>query len=269
MGARVTVVENQALGGVCLNWGCIPSKALLSVVEFGDKAKKAKDLGIQLGGAITYDASVMVARKNKVVANLVKGIATLFKTWNIEHVEGTGELIDDRTILTSKKDGTETQVVADGVIIATGSSWPNLPLFPIDGRQIITSKQALDLVTIPASLLIVGGGVEGCEFASLYSGLGTHVTMVELLPRLLPLEDEEISQMMERELKKRGVDIHTGVTVDSILRQPAVVTAHLRDGLSFNVEQVLVSVGRGFNSRWHWARESWCESRLTRRNASE
>ena len=165
MGAQVTVVENQALGGVCLNWGCIPSKALLSVVEFGDKAKKAKDLGVQLGGSITYDAAVMVARKNKVVSNLVKGIATLFKAWNIEHVEGTGELIDARTIRITKKDGAETQVVADGLIIATGSSWPNLQLFPIDGSQIITSKQALDLVTIPASLLIVGGGVEGCEFA--------------------------------------------------------------------------------------------------------
>jgi dihydrolipoamide dehydrogenase len=249
LGARVTVIENQALGGVCLNWGCIPSKALLSVVELGDKAKKAKDFGIQLGGPVTYDPAVMVARKNKVVATLVKGIATLFKTWNIEHVEGTGELLDARTIRVTKPDGTETRVVADGVIIATGSSWPNLPLFPIDGTQIITSKQALDLSRIPASLLIVGGGVEGCEFASLYSGLGTQVTLVELVPRLLPLEDEEISQMMERELKKRGVDIRTGVTVDQIVRQPDLVTAHLRDGLSLNVEQVLVSVGRGFNSR--------------------
>lgn len=249
LGARVTVVENQALGGVCLNWGCIPSKALLSVVELGDKAKKAKDFGLQLGGPVSYDPGAMVARKNKVVSTLVKGIATLFKTWNIEHIEGTGELVDARTIRVTKKDGTETQVGADGLIIATGSSWPNLPLFPIDGTQIITSKQALDLATIPASLLIIGGGVEGCEFASLYSGLGTQVTLVELLPRLLPLEDEEISQMMERELKKRSVDIHTGVTVDSIVRQPEVVTAHLRDGLSVNVEQVLVSVGRGFNSR--------------------
>ena len=249
LGARVTVIENQALGGVCLNWGCIPSKALLSVVELGDKAKKAKDFGIQLGGPVTYDPAVMVARKNKVVSTLVKGIAMLFKTWNIEHVEGTGELLDARTIRVTKPDGTETRVVADGVIIATGSSWPNLPLFPIDGTQIITSKQALDLSRIPVSLLIVGGGVEGCEFASLYSGLGTQVTLVELVPRLLPLEDEEISQMMERELKKRGVDIRTGVTVDQIVRQPDLVTAHLRDGLSLNVEQVLVSVGRGFNSR--------------------
>ncbi|MBL8071949.1 MAG: FAD-dependent oxidoreductase, partial [Nitrospira sp.] len=124
LGARVTVIENQALGGVCLNWGCIPSKALLSVVELGDKAKKAKDFGIQLSGPVTYDPTVMVARKNKVVSTLVKGIATLFKTWNIEHVEGTGELLDARTIRVTKPDGAETRVVADGLIIATGSSWP-------------------------------------------------------------------------------------------------------------------------------------------------
>ena len=249
LGARVTVIENQALGGVCLNCGCIPSKALLSVVELGDKAKKAKEVGLLLNGPITYDPAAMVARKNKVVSTLVKGIATLFKTWNIDHVEGTGALLDAGTIRVAKQDGSDVQVTADGVMIATGSSWPNLPLFPIDGTRIITSKQALDLADIPASLLIVGGGVEGCEFASLYSGLGTQVTLVELLPRLLPLEDEEISQMTERELKKRGVDVRTGITVDSIVKQSDRVTAHLRDGLSLNVEQVLVSVGRGFNSR--------------------
>ncbi len=249
LGARVTVVENQALGGVCLNWGCIPSKALLSVVELGDKAKKARDFGITLEGSIRYDPAVMVARKNKVVGTLVKGIGTLFKTWKIEHVEGIGALLDARTLLVKKADGTESRLSADGLVIATGSSWPNLPLFPVDGTQIITSKQALDLPRIPASLLIIGGGVEGCEFASLYSGLGTQVTIIELMPRILPLEDEEISQMMERELKKRGVDVRTGVTVEEVVKQPEVVTAHLRDGLSINAEQLLVSVGRGFNSR--------------------
>lgn len=249
LGARVTVIENQALGGVCLNWGCIPSKALLSVVELGDKAKKAKEVGLLLNGSVAYDPTAMVARKNKVVAALVKGIATLFKTWNIALVEGTGELVDARTIRVVRPDGSDLRVEGDGIIIATGSSWPKLPLFPIDGTQIITSKQALDLAQVPERLLIVGGGVEGCEFASLYSGLGTQVTMVELLPRVLPLEDEEISQTMERELKKRGVDVRVGVTVESLARQADVVSVHLQDGQSLNVNQVLVSVGRGFNSR--------------------
>ena len=249
LGARVTVVENQMLGGVCLNWGCIPSKALLAVVELGDKAKKAAELGLNLTGPVSYDLARMVGRKNKVVDSLVKGIATLFKTWGIAHLDGTGRFESERTLRVARRDGTETKVEADAVIVATGSSWPNLPMFPIDGSLIITSKEALDLTVIPASLLIIGGGVEGCEFAALYSGLGTQVTMVELMPRILPLEDEEIAAFMDRELKKRGVTIHTGTTVEKLDRSGGAVTASLKNGTAVAADKVLVSVGRGLNSR--------------------
>ena len=248
-GARVTVVENQVLGGVCLNWGCIPSKALLAVVELGDKANKAAELGLNLDGLVRYDLARMVTRKNKVVETLVKGIATLFKTWGIEHLEGTGALLDERTLGVAKRDGTEARVQADAIILATGSSWPNLPLFPIDGRQIITSKEALDLTEIPASLLIIGAGIEGCEFASLYSGISTRVSLVELMPRILPLEDEEISAFMDRELKKRGVTIHAGTTVEKLERQNGTIKAILKNGTAIVAEKLLVSVGRGFNSK--------------------
>jgi dihydrolipoamide dehydrogenase len=249
LGARVTVIENQALGGVCLNWGCIPSKALLAVVELGDKVKKAADYGLTIEGSVGYDPVRMVARKNKVVEGLVKGIATLFKTWNIEHVEGTGELLDAKSLRVVRRDGTDVTVQADAIVIATGSSWPNLPLFPVDGKHIITSKEALDLGSVPKSLLIVGGGVEGCEFASLYSGLGTKVTVVEMMPQILPLEDEEIAAFMARELKKRGVELYTGTTVEKVERPPGTVCARLKDGTVVEAEQTLVSVGRGFNSR--------------------
>ena len=249
LGARVTVIENQALGGVCLNWGCIPSKALLAVVELGDKVKKAADYGLTVEGSVGYDPVRMVARKNKVVDGLVKGIATLFKTWNIEHIEGTGELLDAKSLRVVKRDGTEATVQADAIVIATGSSWPNLPLFPVDGKQIITSKEALDLGSIPKSLLIVGGGVEGCEFASLYSGLGTKVTLVEMMSNVLPLEDEEIAAFVARELKKRGVELCAGTTVEKVERQSYSVRATLKDGTMVETEQVLISVGRGFNSK--------------------
>lgn len=249
LGARVTVIENQALGGVCLNWGCIPSKALLAVVELGDKVKKAADLGLTVQGAVGYDPVKMVARKNKVVEGLVKGIASLFKIWNIEHLEGTGSLLDAKSLRVRKHDGTEATVEADAIVIATGSSWPSLPLFPVDGKQIITSKEALDLGSVPKRLLIIGGGVEGCEFASLYSGLGTAVTLVEMMANVLPLEDEEIASFMARELKKRGVELHVGTTVEKIDRQPGVVRATLKDGTVVEADQVLVSVGRGFNSK--------------------
>lgn len=249
LGARVTVVEREKLGGVCLNWGCIPSKALLSVVELGDKVKKAADLGLVLHGPATYDLARMVSRKDRVVATLVKGIGTLFKEWGIEHVTGQGIVKDERTIAVTKPDGGVLKIHADALLIATGSSWPNVPQFPIDGRQILTSQQMLDLTQIPASLLIIGAGVEGCEFASLYSGLGTHVTVVELQSRVLPLEDEEISSTMERELKKRGVTVLTGTTVENLERLPETMVVHFKDGSTATVEKLLISVGRGLNSR--------------------
>jgi len=249
LGARVTVIEREKLGGVCLNWGCIPSKALLSVVELGDKLKKAEDLGLILQAPATYDLARMVARKQKVVATLVKGIATLFKGWGIEQVVGQGVIKDVGTLAVTLPDGAQREIHADALVIATGSSWPNLPQFPIDGQQIVTSQQMLDLTQIPASLAILGGGVEGCEFAALYSGLGSQVTILELMPRLLPLEDDEISSTMERELKKRGVTVITGTTVEKCERSPESLVLSLKDGSTIATEKLLVSVGRGFNSR--------------------
>ncbi|TKS61941.1 MAG: dihydrolipoyl dehydrogenase [Nitrospira sp.] len=248
LGARVTVVERQALGGVCLNWGCISSKALLSVIELGDKLKKAGDLGLVLPEPARYDLARMVARKNKVVATLVKGIATLFKAWNIEVVEGQGELLDARTLDVTGSDGAQRKVQADAIIIATGSSWPQMAQFPIDGKQIITSKQALDLEIIPKRMVILGAGVEGCEFASLFSGLGTAVTVVELQPRVLPLEDEEVSTLMERELKKRGVTVRTGTTIKAVDRTANALAVAVADDTVVETDVLLISIGRGFHS---------------------
>ncbi len=249
LGARVTVVERQSLGGVCLNWGCIPSKALLSSIELGDKLKKADDFGLMLAGSPRYDMARMVARKNKVVAGLVKGIATLFKAWNIGVVEGRGELADARTVAVAGTDGVQREVKADAVIIATGSSWPQIPQFPIDGKRIITSKEALDLEEAPKRMVILGAGVEGCECATYFSGLGTAVTLVELQPRVLPLEDEEVSVLMERELKKRSVEVKTGTTIRTVDHRGDALAVSMADETTVDVEMLLVSIGRGFHSQ--------------------
>ncbi len=249
LGARVTVVERQALGGVCLNWGCIPSKTLLSIIELGDKLKKSESLGLMLSGPHRYDMSRMVARKNKVVAGLVKGIATLFKAWNIETVEGRGTLIDSRTIAVEGPDGVGRDVTADAVILATGSSWPQLAQFPVDGKQILTSKEALDLEAAPARMVILGAGVEGCECATYFSGLGTAVTLVELQPKVLPLEDEDVSALMERELKKRGVEVKTGTTIRNVDRMADGLALSMADETTVEADVLLVSIGRGFNSQ--------------------
>ena len=248
LGAKVTIIENRALGGVCLNWGCIPSKALLSVVELGEKLKKAHDLGLQLSQLPVYVPEQMVARKNRVVGGLVNGIATLLKQWGVSHVQGTGRLVNDRTVRVSLADGTETSVQAEGIVIATGSSSQALPMFPVDGYDIMTSQDALEIPRIPDRLLIVGGGVEGCEFASLYAGLGSQVTVVEILPRVLPSEDDEISAFIERELKKRRVRIIVGNSVKSVAKTDAGIASELADGERLDCDAIIVSVGRRCNT---------------------
>ncbi len=249
LGAQVTIIENQALGGVCLNWGCIPSKALLSVVELGEKVKKAGEFGIRVEGSVQYDLGQMVKRKDQVVANLVKGIGMLLKGGGVSHLQGTGTLVDERTISVTLSDGSATTVRADAIIIATGSSWPNLPLFPIDGTRMITSKEALEVKSVPENLLIVGGGIEGCEFASLYRGLGSQVTVVEMMPTLLPEEDEEISALMTREFKKRGIQLFAGTKVETCQVGEGGVSVKLGSGEEIKADTVLVSIGRRFNTQ--------------------
>ena len=248
-GCNVTVIENQALGGVCLNWGCIPSKALLSVVELGEKLRKAEELGLRLSTPPAYVPAQMVARKDRIVNGLVKGIAALFKSWGVRHVRGTGRLVNDQTVRVSLVDGDETSVHADDVIIATGSSSSDLPMFPVDGRTIMTSKEALEIRRIPERLLIIGGGVEGCELASLYAALGSNVTIVEMMPRLLPCEDEEISAFLERELNKRNVQSLLGTSVTHVNKTNVNVTVDLNTGASLTCDAIVVSVGRRCNTR--------------------
>ncbi len=249
LGAKVTLIENQALGGVCLNWGCIPSKALLSVIELGEKLKKAHHLGLDLSHPPAYVPAKMVERKNRIVSGLVNGIATLLKHWGVSHVQGTGRLANDQTVQVSLADDTETSIQADGIIIATGSSSPALLTFPVDGYDIMTSKEALEIPRMPERLLIIGGGVEGCEFASLYAGLGSQVTIVEMLSCLLPSEDEEVSAFIERELKKRNVRIIVGNSVKHVRKTNVGIAANLTGGEQLVCDAVLVSAGRRFNSK--------------------
>ncbi len=248
LGARVTLIESAAVGGLCLNWGCIPSKSLLACAELAQKIKKAGEFGIAITGTVTYDLARMVERKNRIVAGLVKGVRTLLKTWNVELIEGRGMLVGPTTVRVVKPDATETTLQADAVIVGTGTTAPALPNLALDGTHIISSREALDLTAIPDSLLIVGGGVEGCEFASLFGALGTKVTLVEMLPRILPTEDEEVSALLAAELKKQGVTILANARVDKAAVGSDGVTTALADGGAVTSAKVLVSIGRRFNT---------------------
>jgi dihydrolipoamide dehydrogenase len=248
LGAQVTIVEAQAVGGVCLNWGCIPSKTLLNLVDLGERARHAEAWGLTFEGPIGFDLKRMMARKNDVVQFLVKGISTLFKQWKIQHISGRGELVSDRQVRITDADGATNLLDADAIVLATGSSWPQMPQFPIDGQRVISSKEALELAEIPRSVIIVGGGVEGCEFACLFSGLGSQVTLVEMMPTVLSMEDEDTVAILTREFKKRKVRLYLNATIQDWKSSADGIQSTLSTGESVIADKMLISVGRRMNS---------------------
>lgn len=248
LGAEVTVIEESEVGGTCLNWGCIPTKTLIASAEVLHKARNAHNFGLTLDGTVTPDIAKIVERKNKVVGVQVKGIRALFKSWGIRIVEGRGVISSPTKITATLKDGSAEEVVTDRIIIATGSRPARIPVFPFDGKRILSSDHAVNPDSIPASLLIVGAGVIGCEFAFIYKEFGSDVTMVEMMPRAVSTEDEEISAILEREMKKKKIRLIKDTCVQSVDVKDTGVSVRLSDGAVIEVEKVMVSIGRTVNS---------------------
>ncbi|MCJ7645424.1 dihydrolipoyl dehydrogenase [bacterium] len=251
MGGKVVVIEKDELGGTCLNRGCIPTKALLASARLLNSVKKGSEFGIK-SVEFSVDFSIMTKRKERIVKQLVNGIAQLFKSYGIELIKGEGRLterIKDKLIEieVEKDDGSVEKVIAKKLIVATGSVPAHIPGISIDERDVITSDQALELEEIPSSLLIVGGGVIGVEFASIFNSLGSKVTIVELLPRIIPTEDGEISEQLKKFLVRSGVEINTGVKVRDIVSDNGKqkVIMETAGGREEKVAQkVLIATGR-------------------------
>ncbi|MCK5506597.1 MAG: FAD-dependent oxidoreductase, partial [Thermodesulfovibrionia bacterium] len=182
LGAEVTVIEESEVGGTCLNRGCIPTKTLIASADALHKAKNAHSFGLDLDGNVSPNIQKIVERKNKVVGIQVKGIRGLFKSWGVRLIEGRGIIANPKKISVTLKDGSKEEVDSDKIIIATGSRPAQIPVFPFDGKKILSSDNAINPDTIPESLLIVGAGVIGCEFAFIYKEFGSDVTMVEMMP---------------------------------------------------------------------------------------
>ncbi|HAM53486.1 MAG TPA: dihydrolipoyl dehydrogenase [Nitrospiraceae bacterium] len=248
LGAQVTVIEKDEVGGTCLNWGCIPTKTLIASAEVFHKAKNLEDYGIELKGSVSANLSKIMERKNRIVSIQVKGIRALFKSWGVNLIEGKGTLLSNDKIAVEKKDETTETIEADRIIIATGSRPAQLPTFLFDGVRILSSDDAVNITEIPKSLLIVGAGVIGSEFACLFSELGTDVTMVEILPRAVCTEDMEISEQLDREFKKKKIRLLTGLSVTKADTRPDGTHAFLSDGREIVAEKILVSIGRTLNS---------------------
>ncbi|MCX5718197.1 MAG: dihydrolipoyl dehydrogenase [Nitrospirae bacterium] len=248
LGAQVTVIEDIEVGGTCLNRGCIPTKALVASAEAYSKAKDLKEFGIELRGELIPNLQKINERKNKIVSVQVKGIRGLFKSWGVTLKEGRGALLSPKEIEVRGKDGSTEKIEAEKIIIATGSRPAQIPSFVFDGKNILSSDDALNLTEMPKSMLIIGAGVIGCEFACIYKELGADVTMVEMMPRAVVTEDMEISGLLEKELKKKKIKLHTNVKVEKVEVKEDGVHAFLSDGKEIIAEKVLVSIGRALNS---------------------
>lgn len=247
LGSGVVLAEKQDLGGTCLNRGCIPTKAMLACAEALEVIRNAEEFGIEVGEPVPR-LKAMVERKDKISEQLRKGVAQLLKANKVELIKGVARLASPDRVVVETEEG-EKNIATEKVIIATGSEPARLPTFDFDQPAILTSTEGLELTEIPKSMIIVGSGVVGSEFATIYNALGTKVTMVELMDRILPTEDERISKQMKRVLNKRGIDILTETTIEEMLEyRPDGVKARLSNGEELEAEKLLVSIGRALNS---------------------
>ena len=229
LGLKTAVIEKESPGGVCLNWGCIPTKALLKAASTYESIQHAGDFGIHVGG-VEYDFNAVIERSRNVASGMTKGVQFLLKKNKVDLIMGTAKLKPGNFITVTDSQGSEQAVIYKNVIIATGGRARTLPSLPLDGERIITYRQALDLRTQPKKLLVVGAGAIGIEFAYFYDAFGTEVTVVELADQLLPIEDKEIAQGLERNFKKKGMDVRPNTVVDSIQRQGESISAVLKSG---------------------------------------
>ncbi|PEJ43976.1 dihydrolipoyl dehydrogenase [Bacillus wiedmannii] len=244
-GKDVTLIDEADLGGTCLNVGCMPTKSLLESAEVHDIVRKANNYGVTLNkGSISIDWKQIQARKSQIVTQLVQGIQYLMKKNKIKVIQGKAKFETDHRVRVTHGDKVDV-VDGDQFIIATGSEPTELPFAPFDGKWILNSSHAMSLENIPKSLLIVGGGVIGCEFASIYSRLGTKVMIVEMAPQLLPGEDEDIAHILREKLENDGVEIFTEAALKGLNNYKKQASFEYEGSIQVvNPEYVLVSVGR-------------------------
>ena len=248
LGAEVHLVEKKRLGGTCLNQGCIPTKAYLSCADLYDGIMKAPGFGIDLAGEATIDFGKIYQRKHAVVKQLVDGVTYLLNKRKVTVYQGTGSLVSNHAVKVTFEDGQTETIETDRIIIATGSVPILPPLFKFDGKQVISSDEALQLDTLPASMIIVGGGVIGCEFGQFFRKMGVEVSIVEMLKTLLPMEDPDVSQILQKKMKKEKVAFYLGKGVETVDVGDGSVTCTLTTGETLTAEKMLVSIGRRANT---------------------
>ena len=248
LGAEVTIVEKKEVGGTCLNIGCIPTKALLASSDVLTTSLEAEKFGV-FNDHTTVDLKQIIERKDKVVSGLVKGIEFLFESNRVNLVRGTGKLIDSKTVEVKRSDGSVETLVSDKILLATGSV-PICPeMFHYDGVNVVTSTEALALKTPPKSMIVVGGGVIGCELGQFFSRMGTQITIVEMADQILNTEDESVAKQLLRQFKREKIKVLTTSGVADVTIQDSGVVATLTNGKTLEAEMMLLSIGRSSYSK--------------------
>ena len=250
LGFNTAIIERDTVGGICLNWGCIPSKSLLRNAEVLNLIKDADEYGISFDN-FHYDYSKAIDRSRQVVDRLTTGVQYLLRKNSVEQITGVASLIDPKTISVESPNGDSETVTSENIIIATGARQRDIPSMPIDHRVVMNSRDALELREVPEKIVVVGGGATGVEFSHVYQSYGSEVTIVELMDRLVPNEDEEISASLEKSFDDNGVKCLTGVSVNSITVSGTSANVNITaDGSETNLEcdKVLVAVGVQGNS---------------------
>jgi dihydrolipoamide dehydrogenase len=241
--AEVTIVEKKMVGGTCLNIGCIPTKALLASADVLTTSLEAEKFGVS-NDHTTVDLKLIIERKDKLVSGLVKGIEFLFESNGVNLVRGIGKLIDSKTVEVKRHDGGVETLVSDKILLATGSVPVCPEMFHYDGKKVITSTEALALKTPPKSMIVVGGGVIGCELGQFFSRLGTQITIVEMADQILNIEDESVAKQLLRQFKREKTKVFTASGVTDVNVQDSGVEVTLTNGKILAAEMMMLSIGR-------------------------
>jgi len=245
LGLKVAVVEKAELGGVCLNWGCIPTKALLKSAQVFEYINHAKDFGIDVKDA-SVDFGAVVKRSRDVASGMSKGIQFLLRKNKIDVIAGVGKLVGSKKLMVTDAANVATEYTANHIILATGSRSRQLPNLPIDGKKVIGYREAMVLEKQPKKMVVVGSGAIGVEFSYFYNSIGTNVTIVEFMPRIVPVEDEEVSKQLEKSFKKSGIEVLTNSSVESVDTTGEMVKVHIKTAagmITIEADVVLSAAG--------------------------
>lgn len=247
LNGRVVLIERDTVGGTCLNRGCIPTKSLYTSAKVLNACRNASQFGVNAGAA-SPNLAGMISRKDKIVGQLVRGVESLLKRADIRIVKGTGRILGPGQVEAIHADGTCEIIETRTILVATGSEPARLPILPTDSPNIIDSTEALKLTEIPGRLVVIGAGAVGLELATIYHTLGSKVIVIEMLPQILPAEDEEVAGLLEKELVKQGLEILTGMKVIRAAQKSDCLELELSSGRVIQTDMTLVAAGRSLNT---------------------